>query len=57
MGAPIALPREIEDIGALESAQDSRLGEHENARIQLHMTTGLLNLWQTRTLGDVIRAL
>jgi hypothetical protein len=57
MGAPIAIPREIEDIAALESNQDSRLGEHENARIQLHMATRLLNLWQTRSLGDVIRAL
>ncbi|MCW2622506.1 MAG: hypothetical protein JWL64_2108 [Frankiales bacterium] len=57
MGAPIALPREIEDIGALESYRDSRLVERENARIQLHMTTRLLNLWQTRKLGDVVRAL
>lgn len=57
MGAPIAMAREIEDIGALESYRDSQLIEHENARIQLHMTTRLLNLWQTRELGDVVRAL
>jgi hypothetical protein len=57
MGAPIALPREVEDLDGLESAQDSRLSRHENARIQLHMTTRLLNLWQTRALGDLVRAL
>lgn len=57
MGAPIAVAREVDDIGALESYQDRRLAEHENARIQLHMTTKLLNLWQTRKLGDVVRAL
>jgi hypothetical protein len=57
MGAPIALAREIGDVGALESYRDSRLVEHENARIQLHVTSGMLNLWQTRKLGDVVRAL
>jgi hypothetical protein len=57
MGSPIALTREVEDIGALESYRDTRLSEHENARIQLHMTTKLLNLWQTLQLGDVVRAL
>jgi hypothetical protein len=57
MGAPIAIAREVEDIGALESYRDRQLGEQENARIQLHMTTRLLNLWQTRELGDVVRAL
>jgi hypothetical protein len=57
MGAPIAVAREVEDIGALESSRDSRLTEHENARIQLHMATRMLNLWQTRKLGDVVRAL
>jgi hypothetical protein len=49
--------REVEDISALESSRDSRLTEHENARIQLHMATRMLNLWQTRKLGDVVRAL
>jgi hypothetical protein len=57
MGAPIAVAREVEDISALESSRDSRLTEHENARIQLHMATRMLNLWQTRKLGDVVRAL
>jgi hypothetical protein len=57
MGAPIAVPREVEDIGALESYRDSRIAQRENARIQLHQATRMLNLWQTRKLGNVVRAL
>ncbi len=57
MGAPVAVPREVEDIDAVESYRDSRFARHENARIQLHMATKLLNLWRTRELGDVVRAL
>jgi hypothetical protein len=57
MGAPIAVAREVEDVAALESYRDRRLAERENARIQLHMTSRLLNLWQTRNLGDLVRSL
>jgi hypothetical protein len=56
MGAPIAVERAFAHIDDLESHQDSRFRYHENARIQLHMMTRLLNLWQTRKLGDVVRA-
>ena len=57
MGAPIALERDIEDLDAIESDQDVCFRRHENARIQLHMMTKMLNVWQTRKLGDVIRKL
>jgi len=57
MGAPIALERDIEDIDAIESHQDECFRQYENARIQLHMTTKMLHVWQTRKLGDVIRQL
>jgi hypothetical protein len=57
MGAPIAIERDIKDIDALESYQDDGFRVHENARIQLHMMTKMLNVWQTRKLGDVIRDL
>jgi hypothetical protein len=57
MGAPIAVAREVEDIGALESIHDPRLADHENARIQLHIAARTLNLWQTRKLGDLVRSL
>jgi hypothetical protein len=57
MGAPIAIERDIEDIDAIESYQDDCFRKHENARIQLHMMTKMLNVWQTRKLGDVVRKL
>jgi hypothetical protein len=57
MGAPIAIERDIEDIDAIESHQDDCFREHENARIQLDMMTKMLNVWQTRKLGDVVRKL
>jgi hypothetical protein len=57
MGAPIAIGRDIPEVGALESYQDECFREHENARIQLHMMTKMLNVWQTRRLGDVVRKL
>ncbi|MGY1769857.1 hypothetical protein [Blastococcus sp. SYSU D00813] len=57
LGAPVALAREVPDLDALESSRDPRLTAHENARIQLHMTTRLLDLWQTRQLGDLVRSL
>jgi hypothetical protein len=57
MGAPIAIERDIENIDAVESYRDDRFREHENARIQLHMMTKMLNVWQTRRLGDMVRKL
>ena len=57
MGAPIAIERDIAEIDAIDSYRDGRFREQENARIQLHMMTKMLNVWQTRNLGDVIRAL
>lgn len=55
MSAPLAIEREIADIDAAKSNQDERFRDHENARIQLHMMTKMLNVWQTRKLGDVVR--
>ncbi|MFV8819820.1 hypothetical protein [Haliea sp. E17] len=57
MGAPVAIAREIDDIDALASYRDAAFAEHENARIQLHMMTKTLNVWQTRKLGDLVRRL
>jgi hypothetical protein len=56
MGAPLAVERAFADIDDLVGHQDGRFRYHENARIQLHMMTRMLNLWQTRKLGDVVRA-
>ena len=57
MGAPIAIERDIKQIDAVESYRDDRFRQHENARIQRHMMTKMLNVWQTRRLGDVVRKL
>ncbi len=57
MGAPIAVERDIAEIDAVESYRDACFHEHENARIQLHMMTKMLNVWQARNLGDVVRGL
>ena len=57
MGAPVAIERDIANIDAVESYRDECFREHENARIQLHMMTKMLNAWKTRKLGDVVRSL
>jgi hypothetical protein len=57
MAAPIAIERDIPAIDAVESYQDDCFRKHENARIQLHMMTKMLNVWQTRRLGNVVRKL
>jgi hypothetical protein len=57
MGAPIAIERDIENIDAVASYRDDCFRKHENARIQLHMMTKMLNVWKTRKLGDIVRKL
>ena len=57
MGAPIAIERDVPDIDAIESRRDPRFARHENARIQLHMMSKMLNVWEKRKLGDVVRSL
>ncbi len=55
MGAPVAIAREIGELEGVISYRDQCFQEHENARIQLHMMTRMLNTWQTRNLGDMVR--
>jgi hypothetical protein len=57
MGAPLALERAFDDVGALVDHRDPRLRADDNARTQLHVMTRLLNVWQTRRLGDLVRSL
>lgn len=57
MRAPVAIEREIADVDALESDRDEQFKRHENARIQLHMMTKMLNVWHAYRLGDVVRGL
>jgi hypothetical protein len=55
MSAPVAIQREIPDLQGIESYRDERFARHENARIQLHMMSKMLNIWQTRQLGELVR--
>lgn len=57
MGAPVAIAREIDDIDALTGPRDDALRAHDNARVQLHMMTNLLENWQAFMLGDLVRQL
>jgi hypothetical protein len=57
MNAPLAVEREVKNLDAVTSPRDDCFREAENARIQLHMMTKMLNVWQTRRLGDVVRSL
>ncbi len=57
MSAPLAIQREIEDLDALGSYRDGAFQQHENARIQLHMMTKMLNVWQTRELGKLVASI
>jgi hypothetical protein len=57
MGAPVAIQRDMQAIDALGSYKDDDFRKHENARIQLHVMTKMLNVWQTRKLGDLVRRL
>jgi hypothetical protein len=57
MNAPLAIERDIQNLDAVKSYRDDCFRTFENARIQLHMMTKMLNVWQTRKLGDVIREL
>lgn len=57
MSAPLAVTREITDLDKVKSYRDECFQQHENARIQLHMMTRLLNVWQTRGIGELIRGL
>jgi hypothetical protein len=57
LGAPVAVPREVPDLDAVESSRDPRFSRYENARIQLHMAVKNLSLWRSRRLGDLVRSL
>ena len=55
MGAPVAIRREMGDVSALTGPRDEAFHDHDNARVQLHMMTNLLENWQTFALGDLVR--
>lgn len=54
--APPAILREVPDPGAAVDRYDPIFTAHETARVQLKVTISLLNMWQRRDLGKLLRA-
>jgi hypothetical protein len=54
MDAPALIRRQIPDVSQLQSRFDPRLKANETARVQLHMLTTVLHLWQTEDFGGVL---
>ena len=54
MDAPLLIEREIADLDQAVSRFDPRFTVHETSRVQLHMMTNFLNVWDTRDLGMIL---
>lgn len=54
--APPAILREVPDPGAAADRYDPIFTANETARVQLKITISLLNMWQRRDLGRLLRA-
>ncbi len=53
--APPAILREVPDPGDAADRYDLIFTRHETARVQLKITISLLNMWQRRDLGRLLR--
>ena len=54
--APPAILREVPDPRVAAGRHDPIFTEHETARVQLKVTISLLNMWQRRDFGRLLRA-
>ena len=54
--APPAILREVPDPGAAADRYDPIFTANETARVQLKVTISLLNMWERRDLGRLLRA-
>ena len=54
--APPAILREVPDPGAVADRYDPVFTANETARVQLKVTISLLNMWERRDLGRLLRA-
>jgi len=54
MDAPALIQAQIPELGLIESRFDPRFNANETARVQLHMMTTVLNLWQTQDFGKLL---
>jgi hypothetical protein len=51
MDAPALVQRACPDLAAIEGRRDARFKGNETARVQLHMLTTVLHLWESRRFG------
>jgi hypothetical protein len=54
MDAPALIRAQLPDLAGIESRFDPRFRANETARVQLHMLTTVLNLWQTHRFGRIL---
>jgi hypothetical protein len=54
LDAPALIQAQIPDLSSMENRRDPRFSANETARVQLHMLTTVLNLWQTRDFGALL---
>jgi hypothetical protein len=54
MDAPALIHRQLPEVSQLDSRFDPRLKANETARVQLHMLTTVLNLWETQDFGHLL---
>ena len=54
LDAPLLIEREISDLHQIVSRFDPRFTVHETSRVQLHIMTNFLNVWESRDLGMIL---
>jgi hypothetical protein len=54
LDAPARILAQIPDLACVESRFDPRIAANEAARVQLHMLTTFLNLWNTQDFGSLL---
>jgi len=54
LDAPLLIEREVPDLRQIVSRFDPRFTVHETSRVQLHIMTNFLNVWDTRDLGLIL---
>lgn len=56
MDAPLLIEREIADLAQVVSRFDRRFTVHETSRVQLHVLTNFLSVWETQNLGSILES-
>jgi len=54
MDAPALIQKQLPDLSEIKDRFDPRFTSNETARVQLHMMTTVLNLWQRENFGAVL---